>query len=202
MPEYTVVAGPNGVGKSTFSKIFSADYAIVFDPDKVKAIKERQYPDIPLESIETMITTEYWNAEDASIEKNQDLTVETNLRNNFLVDRLQFFKRRGFTINLIYMILPDIKLSTDRVGLRAAQKGHYIDPESIEYNFNQGIEMLKQHFQKFDNFLLVDGSVDKQLALPKRVLQINNQQISYFNADTPSWAKQLIDEIILKLNSN
>jgi predicted ABC-type ATPase len=202
MPEYTVVAGPNGVGKSTFSKIFSADDAIIFDPDKVKAIKERQYPDIPLESIETMITTEYWNAEDASSEKNQDLTVETNLRNNFLIDRLPFFKRRGYTTNLIYMILPNVKLSIDRVGLRAAQKGHYIDPESIEYNFNQGIGMLKQHFQKFDNFLLVDGSVDKQLALPKRLLQINNQQISYVNADTPSWATPLIDEIILKLNSN
>jgi predicted ABC-type ATPase len=202
MPEYTVVAGPNGVGKSTFSKIFSAEDSIIFDPDKVKAVKERQYPDIPLESIETMITTEYWNTEDSSVEKNLDLTVETNLRNGFLIDRLQLFKSRGYTTNLIYMILQDIKLSTDRVGLRTAQKGHYIDPESIKYNFNQGLEVLKQHFKKFDNFLLMDGSVDKQLALPKRLLQISNQQISYFNAETPSWTMPLIDEIILKLNSN
>jgi predicted ABC-type ATPase len=146
-----------------------------------------------------MITTEYWNTEDASIEKNQDLTVETNLRNDFLIGRLEFFKRRGYTTNLIYMLLPSIKISTERVGLRVAQKGHYIDPESIKYNFGHGLEMLKQHFDKFDTFSLVDGSLDNQLSFPHKLLTIKNGQLSYINTNSPSWAKPLIDEIILKL---
>jgi len=202
MPEYTVVAGPNGAGKSTFSKILSEDDAIIFDADKVKAVKEQQYPDIPTESIETMITTEYWNAEDKAIETNQDLTVESNRRNDFLINRVEFFKRRGYTTNLIYMLLPDIETSTERVGLRVAKKGHYIDPESIALNFLLGLEMLKQHFHKFDNLMLVDGSKAKKSSLPHLLLTINNHQLSYINPISPSWAKPLIDEIILKINSN
>ena len=45
MPGYTVIAGPNGAGKSTFSTVLSSSGALIFDADKVKAIKEKQYPD-------------------------------------------------------------------------------------------------------------------------------------------------------------
>src|ERR1700761_4440813 len=102
MPEYTVIAGPNGAGKSTLSAVLSKDNAIIFDADKVKAEKEKLYPDVPSESIAMMITSAYWDTEDTTTEKNLDLTVETNLRDDFLINRLEFFKRRGYTTTLIY----------------------------------------------------------------------------------------------------
>jgi len=58
MPDYTVIAGPNGAGKSTYSNILSSSDAIIFDADKVKAVREKQYPDVPAESIEMMIDSE------------------------------------------------------------------------------------------------------------------------------------------------
>lgn len=127
MPDYTIVAGPNGAGKSSFSNRMSETDALLFDADKVKASKQAQWPDIPIESIEMMITTEYWNLEDQAVDKNKSLTVESNLRDDFLIKRLSFFKARKYSTNLIFMLLPSVKDSSDRVNLRVAEKGHFVD---------------------------------------------------------------------------
>ncbi len=157
MPDYTVIAGPNGAGKSLFSKTLSSPGALIFDADIVKALKEKEYPDLPGESIGMMVTSAYWNAEDRAVETNNSLTVESNLRNDFLINRLDFFKSRGYTTNLIYMLLPDVETSFERVGLRVAQKGHFIDSDSINYNFIEGQVILKKHFNKFDNLQILES---------------------------------------------
>ena len=149
-----------------------------------------------------MITSAYWEAEDLAIEGNKDLTVETNLRNEFLIDRLPFFKSKGYTVNLVYMLLPDLQTSTDRVGLRVAQKGHFIDNESIKYNFEEGLIMLKKHFNKFDNVKIVGSSLDNRPSLPKTFLTLKNNHIHFINSSIPSWAKPLLDEIVQKLTTN
>ena len=92
MPDYTIVAGPNGAGKSTYSGQLSELGALIFDADKIKAIKEKEYPDIPDESIQTMLTVEYWEIEEHAVTKGANLTVESNLQNNFLIERASHLK--------------------------------------------------------------------------------------------------------------
>ena len=199
MPDYTIIAGPNGAGKSTFSAILSSADALVFDADKVKAIKEKEYPDLPDESIEMMITSAYWEAEDIAIAEKKDLTVETNLRNEFLINRLSFFKSKGYTTNLIYMLLPDVATSTERVALRIAQKGHFIDSGSIKYNFEQGLVMLKKHFNMFDTLEITESSLNNDLAFPKRLLMLKNNNVHFIEPNAPIWGKPILDEIVQKL---
>ena len=80
MPDYIIIAGPNGAGKSTYSDILSSSNALIFDADKVEALKEKQYPDLPDESIEMMITSAYWEAEEIAVEEKKDLAVETKFK--------------------------------------------------------------------------------------------------------------------------
>jgi len=202
VPDYTIIAGPNGAGKSTFSTILSSSDALVFDADKIKAIKEKQYPDVPDESLEMMITSAYWEVEDIAVEHRKDLTVETNLRNDFLINRLSFFKSKGYTTNLVYMLLPDIQTSADRVTLRMARKGHFVDLESIKYNFENGLRMLKKHFNDFDNLTIFASSLVTGQSIPTLLLSVNNNRISFIDPNAPSWAKPHIDHIIQKLKSN
>lgn len=202
MPDYTIIAGPNGAGKSTYSSILSSPDALIFDADTVKAIKEREYPDVPDESIQMMITSAYREAEDIAVDENKDLTVETNLRDDFLIDRLSFFKNKGFTTNLIYMLLPDIEASVDRVSLRIAQKGHFVDRESINFNFEQGLINFKKHFNKFDNVRIVDSSPHSDLSFPRTILHFENGHIHFIELNPPSWSQLLLDEIVQKLKTN
>ena len=201
MPDYTIIAGPNGAGKSTYSIVLSSEDAIIFDADIVKALKEKQYPDLPDESIEMMITSAYWEAEDIAIEARKDLTVETNLRNDFLINRCAFFKDKGYSINLIYMLLPDVETSTERVSIRVAQKGHFINSESIKYNFGQGLLMLKKHFSEFDTLTIFASSLATAPSIPDTLLIVKNNNIHFIDPSAPSWAKQHIDDIVQKLNN-
>ena len=201
MPDYRIIAGPNGAGKSTFSAILSSSDALIFDADKVKAVKEKQYPDLPDESIEMMITSAYWEAEDFAVEHKKDLTVETNLRNDFLINRLSFFKGKGYTTHLVYMLLPDVQTSMDRVTLRVAQKGHFIDLESIKYNFVQGLLMLKKHFSEFDTLTIFAYSLATAPSIPDTLLIVKNNNIHFIDPSVPSWAKPHIDDIVQKLNN-
>ena len=195
MPDYTIIAGPNGAGKSTFSKTLSAQEALIFDADSVKTLKEKQYPDLSNESIEAIITASYRETEGVAIKEKRDFTVETNLRNDFLIDRLIYFKEEGYTLNLIFMLLPDVETSIDRVNLRVAQKGHFVDIESIKYNFEYSLKALKQHFKKFDNLILLDSSLNDNLSIPNPLLIIKNNAISFINLNTPFWAKSILAEL-------
>jgi len=200
MPDFTIIAGPNGAGKSTFSKELSVEGSLIFDADKVKVSKERQYPDLPVESIETMITTEYWEIEETAILSNKSLTVESNLRDDFLINRLTYFKDKGYSLNLIFMLLPSVATSIDRVNSRVDQKGHFVDEESIKYNFEYSLKSLKHHFHKFDNLLILDSSLSDNLSIPKPLLTLKNNKISFINSKAPGWAKPILDEIV-KLNN-
>ena len=195
MPDYTMIAGPNGAGKSTFSKTLSTPDALIFDADSVKILKEKQYPDLSDERIEMIITSSYWELEGVAIRKKKDFTVETNLRNEFLIDRLTYFKKEGYTLNLIFMLLPDVETSIDRVNSRVAQKGHFVDTESIKYNFEHSLKALKQHFKKFDNLILFDSSLNDNLSIPNTLLIIKNNAITFINSSAPFWAKSILDEL-------
>lgn len=149
-----------------------------------------------------MIDSAYWEAEEIAIDGKIDLTVETNLRNDFLINRSEYFKDKGYTTNLIYMLLPDVETSTERVNLRVAQKGHFIDSESIKYNFEQGLITLKGHFKKFDNFTMLSSDLKAGAYILKRLIVIKHNNISFIDPDMPVWAKPIIDELAEKLAAN
>lgn len=108
MPELIIIAGPNGAGKSTFSAILSSVDALIYDAHKIKLVTEKESPDLPIERIESMLTHKYWNYEGAAIEKKQNFTIETNLRNDFLINRLISFRKAGYSNAISYIYVRTI----------------------------------------------------------------------------------------------
>jgi len=202
MPAFTIIAGPNGAGKSSYSHKMSSPASLIFDADKIKAIKEKQYPDVPVQSIEMMIDSAYWEAEQIALDEKKDLTVETNLRNDFLINRSIYFRDKGYSTNLIFMLLPDVETSAERVNLRVDKKGHFVDIDSIKYNFEYSLKMLKQHFKKFDSLYLFDSSLNSDLSIPDPLLKLKNNHISFIEPNAPFWAKPILDELVQNLTAN
>jgi len=99
------------------------------------------------------------------------------------------------------MLLPDVQTSMDRVTLRVAQKGHFIDLESIKYNFVQGLLMLKKHFSEFDTLTIFAYSLATAPSIPDTLLIVKNNNIHFIDPSVPSWAKPHIDDIVQKLNN-
>jgi len=202
MPDFTIIAGPNGAGKSSYSSLLAAPGSLIFDADKVKAIKEKQYPDLPVQSIQMMIDSAYWEAEEIALKEGKDLIIETNLRDDFLISRSIYFRNKRYKLNLIFMLLSDVRASRERVNIRIDQGGHFVDEESIKYNFEYSLTMLHQHFNKFDSLFLFDSSLTSELSIPNTLLILKNNSISFIDKNAPLWAKPILDEIVKKLTTN
>jgi len=206
MAVFTVIAGPNGAGKSTFSARMSKSGALIFDPDLEKRTIERQYPDISDDAIEAALTRKYNNFELKALATQKHLTVETNLRNDFLAERAAFFKETGYQTRLVFMLLPNVESSMDRVNLRVKQKGHFVDAESIRLNFEKSLENLYRVAPLFDQSMLVCAAANYGIiSQPELLLTLKNGHLVQRNSNIPDWAEPIVEDLIksaLNLDNN
>ncbi|RFZ82668.1 hypothetical protein DYU05_10815 [Mucilaginibacter terrenus] len=195
MPVFTVVAGPNGAGKSTFSTFFSRPGTLIFDPDIEKFKIEKQFPDIAEEALESAVNRVYLNFQTKALGTGLHLTVETNLRNDFLSESAELFKSAGYETRLIYLLLPDIAASMDRVALRVKQKGHFVDAASIKINFEQGPQNMLKISNYFDGVMLLSG-INSNLAIntqPQLLLTLKNGKVVFKEQLIPDWCKDMVE---------
>lgn len=203
MLQFTVIAGPNGAGKSTLSQRFSPANALIFDPDKQKSLIEKQYPDIAEDALESAVTSKYHSLELHAIAGLKHLTVETNLRNEFLAEQATIFKNAGYCTNIIFLLLPDMKTSMDRVNLRVKQKGHFVDVESIRYNFQHSLENLYRVAPMFDQFMLLNAAPKYGiLSAPELILTIKDKVITPHANLVAPWVAGIVERIVIAFNNN
>jgi len=196
MAEYTVIAGPNGAGKSTFSKYLSPVAAIIFDPDHQRGKIEKIYPDIDEGILNNAVIGKYFDLEKKAMESFKSITAETNLRNHFFAQRAGIFKSAGFVTNLVFMLLPDVYASMDRVNLRVAKNGHYVDERSIRNNFELGLINLKVLADKFDRVAIVCAAANYGLILgPELLFAAEGRRQLYLNPSIPDWAIPIINGV-------
>lgn len=126
-PQLLFVAGPNGAGKSTFSKELSEPDAVIFDVDKVIARIEAQSPNMPKKQVYEEATEDFFKQVTIAVKEKRHFTLETNFRDDNLVDIVAEFKRHGYTTNMIYLTLENIDQSVYRVNQRVKNGGHFVD---------------------------------------------------------------------------
>lgn len=103
------------------------------------------------------------------------------------------FQENGYTISMVYLGLSDIQQSMDRVTARVAGGGHFVDTDSIRYNFEEGLKNLIYYAGRFDNVEFIDAS--GSLYELKSLLSAQNRQLVFLTEDPPEWAKQSLAQI-------
>jgi predicted ABC-type ATPase len=198
-PQLLFVAGPNGAGKSTFSKKLSDPGAVIFDVDKVIARIEAQSPDMPKKQVYQAATNEFIKQASDAVKQKQHFTLETNFRDEDLLDIVAEFKRHNYATNLVYLTLKNIKESVSRVNQRVENGGHYVDHKNIEQNYDLGLQYLERFADRFDNLEIIDTSGnDFQL---RSVLSIQQQQLVYLSDELPAGVEDTIKRIASRYNS-
>lgn len=193
-PQLLIIGGPNGAGKSTFSKDLSFEGALIYDADIVKAKLEKKFPDLPDESIYYAMQQDFLDAIDEALKYRRHFTLETNFRDYGLMSTVQRFRDAGYDTGLVYLCLRSVAQSMDRVNRRVKNGGHFVDNESIKYNFNEGLKNL-QHFAKgFDNLEIIDVSGD--VLHIRSLLSIQAKQLVYYEVNPPEWTKSYLTNII------
>jgi predicted ABC-type ATPase len=82
---------------------------------------------------------------------------------------------------MIYLVLNGISQSIDRVAKRVSNGGHFVDNESIRFNYNEGLKNLNYFANRFDNLEILDSS-GNFLELCS-FLSIQQQQLIFLSDD-------------------
>jgi predicted ABC-type ATPase len=193
-PQLLFVAGPNGAGKSTFSKELSEPDAVVFDVDKVIARIEAQSPNMPKKQVYEEATEDFFKQATSAVNEKRHFTLETNFRDDNLVDLVAEFKRHGYTTNMIYLTLENINQSVYRVNQRVRNGGHDVDHKNIEQNYDLGLQYLEKFADHFDNLEIVDASgADWQL---RSLLSVQNRTLMHVSDSVAERLAKTVNAIV------
>lgn len=180
-----IIAGPNGSGKTTFAKKFLPDYAKCQNFVNADLIAQGLSPFFPraaaikagrlvLEQIRNLA------------EKNVDFAFETTLAGKSYIPFLKELKRKGYSINIFFLWIPNTELALSRIKDRVASGGHDVPAIDVRRRFQRGIyNFLAYYRQLADTWLLFNNAdaVSQLIAREK-------------NGKTEVISKELFEKII------
>ena len=183
-PEFTVIAGANGAGKSRLSPYYL--HCKSFDGDLLALNLRKEHPDWIERWISGTVASELQKQKDEAIAQHKDFAFETNFSNDLILNMIGEFKEAGYKISLLYFGLGSLEESTTRVMQRKLFGGHDVANEIIEYNFYEGIKRVQENLHLFDNITFVDGNSNYgeivAIYIKKSAKhEITNQSYEWFN---------------------
>ncbi len=141
-----ILAGPNGVGKTTFAREYLVkeahcpDFVNVdliaaglspFDPDRA-AIRAGR---IMLSEIERRVR------------KGESFAFETTLSGPGYARMISRWRSAGYRVKLIFLSLPNAELAIARVAARVAQGGHHVANAVVRRRFHAGLSNFEDIYK-------------------------------------------------------
>ena len=156
MPKLICICGPNGSGKSTLSRSLAIrENILVIDPDQLSA--EGLSP-ISAGKAAIQMARLFLN-EGISFVKESTLTA------HFDFTLMAEAKRRGYTVELIYIKLVSPELALKRVAARVARGGHDVPVRDILRRFKRSLENLPRATELADRVTILDNSTQNYIRL-------------------------------------
>jgi predicted ABC-type ATPase len=148
MQEIIIVAGPNGAGKTSFANEYlpAAEEGLVFvNADEIA--RELAKPGLPKPAVDLRAGREMLRRIDALAEARAEFMFETTLASLTYARKIQSWQRRGYSVALIYLRLPNVEMSVERVRRRVAAGGHNVPEYIIRQRFTKSLEYF-EHLYK------------------------------------------------------
>jgi predicted ABC-type ATPase len=164
-PSLYVIGGPNGSGKTTFSKKFLPDYVECLEFVNVDLIAKGLSPFTPgramLQAGRIMLEQIH-----SLGNRGIDFGFETTLAGKTYLKLLNELKQKGYSIHLFFLWIKSVKLALERIELRVQQGGHSIPEATVRRRFRRGILNFFHEYQPIvDSWVIFDNSED----IPKMI---------------------------------
>jgi len=144
-PTCWIIAGPNGAGKTTFALSFLPEVANCrhfVNADLIAAGLSPLAPEAELRAASRLFMQEIRQC----IGRRQSFGFETTLSGRGYLRLIEKLRRDGWIVELIYLALPDVLMSAERVAERIAHGGHSVPPDVIERRFPRSLRNLLEHY--------------------------------------------------------
>lgn len=148
MPEIIVIAGPNGAGKTSFAREYlSEDRAGFTFVNADEIARSIAAPTLSQAQLDVWAARAMLNHIDALVAARADFVVETTLASLTYATKILSWRRTGYRVILLYLRLPSVEASIERVRRRVAAGGHDIPSEVIRRRFAKSLNYLDSRYK-------------------------------------------------------
>lgn len=178
-PEITVIAGPNGSGKTTITKYMdNIDNYINADDIKQKySCTDKEASD------RAGALREYL------LEKGEDFTFETVLSTDWNLNLLIKAKENGYFIKCIYVLTSDYKINISRVLMRKGMGYHGVPVDKIKSRYKKALKLIPKLIEVCDIVHIYDNSGDNAFRIFKKRKDI------YYHWENEFWDYSKIETL-------
>lgn len=161
-PYLVVLAGPNGVGKTTFAHANLADFiktdAFLNADDIARGIRPNDVAAVAIAAARQMLRERR-----SRLALRCSFCIETTLATRSLLRFVEEAKAIGYQTRLIFLFTPFPQLNELRVKQRVMAGGHNIDTETINRRHRSGLMMLADYWDACDEAVLFDARTERPL---------------------------------------
>lgn len=159
-PQFWIVGGPNGVGKTTYAfrhlKAVSGSTRFVnldeiarglspLDP----AAEQPRAARVALEMIRS------------SIEEKKSFSIETTLSGKTHLRAIAAAREAGFSVSLLFFLVASPEISLSRIARRVSEGGHDVAEIDVRRRFGRAIENLVSYIGAVDQWRVFDNATLK-----------------------------------------
>lgn len=180
MKRYTIFAGINGAGKSTFYHGF---YKPLADEKRINTdemvARVGSWQDGLLQSKcarEAVLLIKQY------LENGVSFNQETTLTGRAIVNNVKVAKMKGYEIHLYYVGLENIDIALKRIEKRVREGGHGITIGDVLRRYNNSFETLNVVFKYCDEIALYDNSDSMNV-----VAKFSQGNLVYKSKFLPNW---------------
>jgi predicted ABC-type ATPase len=147
-PTIYILAGANGVGKTTVNPFFiPKNVPYVNADDFAYQLRQRLGNDVNVQELANAEALEQMNR---FIAKRRTFAIETNLADTDTWLFLIGIQGLGYDVHLNFFGVSDVDICINRVNNRVLQGGHYVRPDIVIARYKTGLALLK-HYKNIPN---------------------------------------------------
>lgn len=160
-----IIAGPNGVGKTTFAREFlvrEAGCAFFVNADLIAAGLAPFTPERAAFRAGRLMLEEIRGY----VGRRENFAFETTLSGRNYIRLIRQWQGIGYRVKLIFLSLPDADMAAERVRIRVAQGGHDVPEQVIRRRFGKGWNNFHDIYKRLvDAWVLYDNSGENPLLI-------------------------------------
>ena len=137
--EIVIIAGGNGVGKTTFARVFlqEDDYEFLNVDEIAKSLSAENPGEKKISAGKL-----FFQRLNESVAQNKSLLIEITLSGRYLQKQFVTWREQDYQIHIIFIFAESPEILIERIAERVKKGGHFVPDEDVRRRFVRG----KQNF--------------------------------------------------------
>lgn len=179
-PKIYVVAGPNGIGKTTTTFDGLPRNIPIINSDEIASLMRSA--GITQTNVQELSNREAVNLMNQYLNRKETFAVETNLADLDTWKFLSGIQKSGYQVILFYLSTDHIDLLNSRIEQRALTGEHYVRPDIVEERYINSLSLLNHYLPLPEVVFLYDNSTSLRI-----VAEIQKGKIISVEESLPKW---------------